>query len=348
MNENKYKVTIGIPVYNVEKYIRETLTRALEQDMDGIEIIIVDDCGSDNSLNIILELQGNHPNGNNIHIIRHTNNLGAAEGRNNIIKNAQGKYIYFLDSDDLINKSTISTLYAAAEENNAEVTYGSMVACYGDKEEPFSILPSKVLEGENALPNFIYSDIRNNITASSCNILFLAEFLRKNNILFPVDYKIAEDAIFNEILQPLVTKAVLLPDITYYYIKHPNSLMKYEARDVIDIKEARASLRFSEHKKDICRAATHKSYYAGICAKTMKLTLYDVCGIIRHRQILSSSISDKELRNAMRHPANIWQIIHFKQHRNINLIFWLLGVLPPKLSVAAIRYIGIKKGYIRL
>ena len=344
---NSYKVPIGIPVYNVEDYIRRTLTSALEQDMDGIEILIVDDCGSDNSLKIILELQEHHPNGKSIHIIRHANNLGAAEGRNNIIKNAQGKYIYFLDSDDLLNKSSISTLFFAAEKNAAEVTYGSMIVCNGDKEEPFSILPSRILEGEDALTNFIYSDIRNNITASSCNILFLAEFLRKNNILFPVDYKIAEDAIFNEILQPLVTKAILLPDITYYYIRRPNSLMRYQVRDSIDVEEARGSLRFAEHKKDICRAVSHKSYYEGICAKTMKLTLYDICGILSHRHLLTDTITDKELRDAMRHPANLWKIIHFKQHRNINLVFWLLGVLPPKLSVAAIRFIGIRKGYIR-
>ena len=348
MERSIYKVTIGIPVYNVENYIKATLTSALEQDLDGIEILVVDDCGSDHSIDIVAELQVANPNGKNIHIIHHTENQGAAGGRNTIIKNAQGKYIFFLDSDDLIDKTAISTLYNAAEKNNAEVTYGSMMACdQNNNKEPFSILPSKILEGEDALINYIYSDIRNNITASSCNILFLTDFLRKNNLQFP-KYKVGEDVLFNDEIHPLVRKAVLLPDITYYYMKRPNSLMRYQVRDTISVEEIRGSLLFAERKKELCQKAYDKPYYGGKCAKIMKGIFYNACGIIGHRHQLTDNISDKEIRDCMTHPAHLWEILHFKQLRGTNIVFWLLGVLPPKLSVIIMEYIGKKKGYIRI
>lgn len=64
-----YAVTIGIPVYNVEKYIRLTMDSALAQTFESIEFLIVDDCGTDSSISIVKELQETHPRGKDIHIL---------------------------------------------------------------------------------------------------------------------------------------------------------------------------------------------------------------------------------------------------------------------------------------
>ena len=94
----EYKVTIGFPVYNVEKYVYKSLESILAQDFDDYEVIVVDDCGTDRSMETILELKETHSKGNHVRIIKHEQNKGLAEARNTAIKNARSKYIFFLYS----------------------------------------------------------------------------------------------------------------------------------------------------------------------------------------------------------------------------------------------------------
>lgn len=93
------KFSIIIPVYNVERFIRECLMSVVTQNYDSsdFEIIVVDDCSPDNSISIVEEIQAEH---SNIRVIRHEKNLHIGGARNTGIKNAQGKYLFFLDSDD--------------------------------------------------------------------------------------------------------------------------------------------------------------------------------------------------------------------------------------------------------
>ena len=346
MKKEQYKITIGMPVYNAEEYIQHSLTCALEQDLDNIEILIIDDCGTDSSMDYVRKMQNTHFNGDRIHIIKHKSNMGVAEGRNTIIKEAQGKYIFFQDSDDLLDTNSLSILYSAAEEYQAELTYGSTNICENNKEYPYIKLPYKVLLGKDSLINYICSDIHENIPYSIWNILIRTDFIRKSNILFP-SYRVGEDMLFNEQIQPLVSRAVLLPNVTYHYLKRPNSLMNFQSRNVIDIKEIEESLTISELHKKICFSLKGKTYYDRKCAKTMKGVLYSACGILKHRHQLNGIISNKAIRDSMIHPASFSEILSFKHQRTINLIFWALGVLPPNLSVFLMNQIGKRKGYIK-
>ncbi len=249
MPEKEYKVTIGMPLYNVEDYVRQSLMCALEQDLDDVEILIVDDCGTDKSLDIVKEMQATHPKGSCIRIVSHHENLGIGAARNTILREARGKYLFFQDSDDLITPSSLRILYTNAESHEAEVTYGSTCAIEGDKTYPLIQLTQRYLEGEDSLALYIYNDIRENILNSVWNILIRMDFIRKNNIVFPL-YRGGEDSIFNEQMQPQVTSAVLLPDVTYYYRKRSNSLMKFQKRDTISISEALGSIKGADEKKN--------------------------------------------------------------------------------------------------
>lgn len=71
-----YDVTIAIPVYNAEKYLRDTMMSALAQDYPSIEFLILDDCGNDNSINIIHQLQHEHQRGEHIRIVNQPMNMG--------------------------------------------------------------------------------------------------------------------------------------------------------------------------------------------------------------------------------------------------------------------------------
>lgn len=106
-----YQVTIAIPVYNVEKYIKKALLSALNQTFDSIEFLLIDDRGSDNSMAIAMDVAKNHQRGKDVRVIDHGVNIGLGGVRNTAIENAKGEYLYFLDSDDDITPDCISILY---------------------------------------------------------------------------------------------------------------------------------------------------------------------------------------------------------------------------------------------
>ena len=115
------KVSIIIPVYNTEKYLRKCLDSVCNQTLQDIEIICVNDCSTDDSLEILKEYASND---NRIKIINFTENKGVAIARNTAIEQAKGEYIGFVDSDDYVDLDFYEKLYNAAKSENAELVVG--------------------------------------------------------------------------------------------------------------------------------------------------------------------------------------------------------------------------------
>lgn len=106
------KITIIIPVYNLEHYIRMTITSALNQQFDGeLEVIVVDDGSSDNSLSILQNLANQD---SRLRVISQKN-AGVSVARNTGIENATGDYICFLDGDDILYQNAIHLLYESTQ-----------------------------------------------------------------------------------------------------------------------------------------------------------------------------------------------------------------------------------------
>ena len=104
-------ISVIIPVYNVEKYIIRCLESVKQQSYKDYEVILVDDCGQDNSIGLAKDyLEKNFPA--NSHIITHDCNKGLSAARNTGILAATGEFIYFLDSDDAITNDCLSLLYS--------------------------------------------------------------------------------------------------------------------------------------------------------------------------------------------------------------------------------------------
>ena len=130
------KVSIIVPVYNVDKYIRNTLESILKQDYQNKEIIIIDDGSTDKSLeicnNILYERK-------NVKII-HQNNLGVSVARNKGLENATGDYIMFVDADDILERDMISTLVKIMDGKNADIAMAGLTISEDRKEKvDFSI-----------------------------------------------------------------------------------------------------------------------------------------------------------------------------------------------------------------
>ena len=115
---NDVKVSIIIPVYNVEKYISQCLESAVNQSLKDIEIIIVDDCGSDNSMDIAQEYAKND---SRIKIIYNKQNQGPFVSRNNAAIKASGEYLLCLDSDDFLDLKACEIAYNAAKDGYYDI-----------------------------------------------------------------------------------------------------------------------------------------------------------------------------------------------------------------------------------
>lgn len=120
--DSQYKVSIGVPIYGVEKYIERCVRSLLEQTYKNIEYIFIDDCGKDESINILLKTLNEYPNKKNqVRIIRHDYNKGLAEARNTFIKNATGEFVIHVDSDDFIDTTLTEKVVKSQMETNADI-----------------------------------------------------------------------------------------------------------------------------------------------------------------------------------------------------------------------------------
>lgn len=118
---NKYKVSVLIPCYNSERYIAQTLDSCLGQTCKDIEIIVVDDGSTDNSIKIIEAYASKYPN---IRLFTQKNK-GAPAARNKAFEHAQGKYIQYLDADDILGiEKLASQISRLAGEDDSAVVYG--------------------------------------------------------------------------------------------------------------------------------------------------------------------------------------------------------------------------------
>ena len=111
------KISIIVPVYNVEQYIKECFDSIAAQTYKGdIECIFVDDCGQDDSVAILEKLIAEYHGPMQFSIVHHEHNKGLSGARNTGIRKASGDYLYFLDSDDSITSDCIEKLTALAEK----------------------------------------------------------------------------------------------------------------------------------------------------------------------------------------------------------------------------------------
>lgn len=217
-------ITIAIPVYNVEKYIEKSLLSALNQNFDyPYEILIIDDCGSDKSMQIVNRILNEHERGSYARIIRHSTNLGLGPARNTAIENARGKYLFFLDSDDWISANCLSVLYAKAEETKSDITVGSTLRVEEDSmlELGKNIYPNKTIENSAAGVYMVTHSPDMHIEV--WNKLYLMEYLKTNKIC--CIHKIFEDYIFDFVARATASKITLCSEITLYYNIRRNSIL---------------------------------------------------------------------------------------------------------------------------
>ncbi len=341
MKNEQPLVTIGIPVYNVEPYIEKCLLSVLNQTYENLEILVVDDLGSDGSMQIVTRLKTSHTQGERIQVIRHEVNKGLGEARNTAIDDAKGKYLCFVDSDDYIEPKTIELLVREAEEHETDVVMASsrkVVYGTGEEQPTFVYQKKEVLTGQDVFANYLCQDLHWHIGINAWNNLFKTEFLRSNHLRF--DARKDEDALFLSDFYSEVQRAVLLPDVTYNYVLRPGSIMGNEARNQIPTKEIRERFKTDAKMTERCARLRGRSFYDVHCARVVKHKFRAACVAIRHRKRFTEYLPSKEIKAELRHPATLSEILRFKRYKLFHLYFYTISRLPSGLCVGATNMTG--------
>ena len=344
----QYKVTIGMPVYGVEKYIRKCILSVLNQTFqDEIEILVVDDLGPDKSMDIVREIQAPHPKGGKIRILTQPQNMGCWAARNRILDEAQGEYLLLVDSDDYLSEDAVEKMYEAAEKYHAEAVYGSVESvdeegCSANFSQGDMKLPFKTLLGKDELACYANQNLHATLYNFIWNVLLRMDFLRKHQLRFH-ETRFADDILFETDMQPFIERAVLLPDNTYYYVLRPGSLSNFQVRKEIKLAEIEQYIKIYSYIKNQVKELKGKPYYETRCAKVMIYMFYIICGAIKNRAKIIPQLTDRTIKDAMTHPIGFWEIIRFKSYKLANLGFWLIGIMPSPLSVFALKLLGKQK-----
>ncbi len=204
------KVSVIIPVYNTEQYLKKCLDSVCGQTLKDLEIICINDCSPDGSLQILKEYAAND---NRIKIIDFKENKGAAAARNAGINAASGEYLGFVDSDDFIDLDFYEKLYDKAIETGAEVVKGSDLKL---------IHVNGQIEVEKRNQQVRQNKI--NFVCQYTTAIFKREFIVKNKIDFPHDLSVGEDPVFTIKAAILAKKIEVIDGAQYYYCKREGSL----------------------------------------------------------------------------------------------------------------------------
>lgn len=337
----KFDVTIGIPVYRSEQFVHRALESALSQSYTSIEFLIVDDGGDDGSMEVVHHFQEDHLRGKAVRIIRHQEKMGVSASRNDIIKEAQGDYLYFMDSDDMIAENTISLLIHRARLFDAEIAFGSYEKIEVSGIRTIYQYPDIQLIGKDQLASFAFRKYAG-IQASACNYLVKTSLLRENKLLF-INTDYWEDMVFTTQLVTYISRAVLLPDITYTYCCRENSLSHYQKRTSVSKDEILKNVSAVDYLKKYSSSLRHKPYYPNWCYNLVMTDFYIACNIIKKRNNISPKVSDAEIRSMLSHPATIRQICSFRHSRSKNIVLFFLGKFPSFLCVFIIKMMGKAK-----
>lgn len=219
---SQYKVSIIIPVYNVQQYIAKCLLSVLNQSFESIEYILVDDCGSDQSIEIANSIIDGHPKRNQVKILHHSQNMGISCARNTGINNSVGEYILNLDSDDYLEPGIILKMYDFAIANDVDI----LVTDYFDEKldgiKKYNKQEFKIKEKNNS-EEFIKLLLSYKIAPAIWNKFIRASLYKQNKITHPAGIPIIEDVCTLVQLAHYANKIMKLDFPSVHYIQHITS-----------------------------------------------------------------------------------------------------------------------------
>ncbi len=215
-------LSVVIPVYKCEKYLRRCLNSLLSQSFTDWQAVCVDD-GSPDKSGDILDLYAKQ---DNRFVVVHKKNAGVSAARNDGVKKSTGKYIHFLDADDFIDDDYLSVMLHHAVQNDADMVVSGFVSD-NKYTKPIVYSKSKLLTdiAQKVRYSFVLTD------SYVWRYLFKKEFIKKQKLKFDTGLIAQEDTLFVLDAIEKANMVVTVPDVNYHYMFNQDSALN--SRDQI-------------------------------------------------------------------------------------------------------------------
>lgn len=322
MSKYEIEVSIILPCFNIENFVKRAYQSILSQTIKNWEAIFVDDGSYDNTIDKLLEIKKKD---NRVKIIQQKN-LGSGIARNTGAAMAQGKYLYFMDPDDEIKESTLEILLNSAENMNLE-----MVIC-GYQEIDVISKNTKKFSVSNVLTTLTNEEVKNiypvlvdnKLFNPPWNKLFLTDFWRRNSLAFPAVKK-GQDALLNMIAFRYLERLAILPQNLYlYYIGRIGSAQTTLSDN--DFEYFEINQKYEKKLMDFWNINTEKYFIE----KKISFCFADSVKVYRYVKSRNEGLKQfTRLWNARKAKSEIKKISLLKVISNKKLFFKLLSMKIP-------------------
>ena len=216
-------------MYNAEKYIADTLESILAQTFQNFEVIVVNDCSTDNSRQIVESYLEKFDG--RLKLFDNEKNSGVSTTRNNGLRKAIGEYVFFMDADDLFVPNSLEGMYTLAKKFNVDFFNFTKGAVASEDGKEFTVgqtklIPEDVVMIEENLNWRVESLLKCRFNWGIYRKFLRRDFLIENNLSFPDNVKFAEDQTWTYGIFFCAKRIVHSPDVCYYYRKSAGSLCR--------------------------------------------------------------------------------------------------------------------------
>ncbi len=242
------KVSVIIAAYNVEDYIERCINSVINQSINDIEIIIVNDGSTDNTLEVISRISKRD---NRISIINQKNQ-GVMKARCNGYIKAIGEYILFVDGDDWLREDALELLYNKSKKSNCDILCYKFIYIDEEGEERKSHINNDFITF-NMIQNdeFLKGIMLFKVIPSIWSKFIRKKFIDDNSIELYNDLKYAEDIVVSCILGMYNPDVYMLDDYLYYYYQRRDSVTKVIDYKILDIEKAVNKVKIELNKRNI-------------------------------------------------------------------------------------------------
>lgn len=336
------KVSVIVPVYNVENYLVNCIESLIVQTYNNFEIILVDDGSTDNSGEICDEYAQRY---DFIQVI-HKQNAGLGFARNSGMEVSKGEYVTFIDSDDYADADLIKNLVDGLEENNADTCIGGFkkVSDSGNilfrEQYKFCVFENEFVKNRFLLKVLGSEPKRHDsFRMSVWNSIYSMNIIKKNRIKFPSErVMISEDIAFDLLYYMYAKKVVVIDSTSYNYRENPNSLtLTYKPRKIDKVNDF-YTIMSSKIKEIYCDSiilnealrrfqttymiklrgciAQEKRKRSGNNAKIVKENIKKICS---NKIVLQ--VSSEYIKNEMELKQKLF--VFLVKNKLVNVLYWL-------------------------
>lgn len=328
--KNKFKFSVIVPVYNVEKYLAETVESVINQTLGfekNIQLILVNDGSPDNSADICREYAEKYPD--NIVFVEKENG-GVSSARNEGIEYIEGKYVNFLDSDDKWDLDAFKKVYAFFEKHYDEIDVVAGRVRFFEAKEGFHVLDYKFSDGTRII------DINNPEDVFSIQLTNAPAFIKSEaigDVRFDTKIKYGEDSVFNNTIILEKCKYGIVKEAVYNYRKRNSEdsavdKQRYDKEYYIDTLKYYYKFLFEYSKEKFGKVlpyiqsvvAYDLMWHFGLEEIHEALTEEELCEFFTLSKELLNEIDDSIIFNHPRHKSFVRKSETIKAKYNADLL----------------------------